>query len=99
MGISRFTRKDVINACLKKRVGPKVLNAAFFSPFMMDKKQCDISVEPHPVLGDIYVVKGDCVDKIKAINANQGPYKKKSFNRRLVFPDDSSKPRLKTSIE
>lgn len=77
---------------------PKVLNAAFFAPFMMDKKQCDISVEPHPVLGDIYVVSGDCGDKIKAINANQGPYKKKSFNRRLVYLDESNIPR-KTSIE
>ena len=66
---------------------------------MMNKKKCEISVEPHPVLGEIYPVKGDCADQIKAINANQGPYKKKSFNRRLVYMDDSSKPRKKTSIE
>lgn len=66
---------------------------------MMNKKKCEISVEPHPVLGEIYQVTGDCADQIKAINANQGPYKKKSFNRRLVYTDDSSKSRKKTSIE
>jgi len=61
---------------------------------MMEKKGCDISVEPHPVLGEIFVVRGDCGDRIKAINANQGPYKKKSFNRRLVFIDDKSSTNL-----
>jgi hypothetical protein len=57
---------------------------------MMDKKQCEISVEPHPVLGEVYVVKGDCTDRINTINENQGPYKQKSFNRRLVYPDDAN---------
>ena len=61
---------------------------------MMEKKQCSITVESHPVLGEIYEVRGDCGEKIKAINANQGPYKEKSFNRRLVFIDGKTSTNL-----
>jgi hypothetical protein len=56
-------------------------------------------VKPHPVLGEVYVVTGNCDERIKAINANQGPYKKKSFNRRLVYVDDSLKPQKKAPKE
>jgi hypothetical protein len=62
---------------------------------MMEKKRCEISVEPHPVLGEVYVVTGNCEERINAINENQGPYKRKSFNRRLVYVDDSLKPHKK----
>jgi hypothetical protein len=66
---------------------------------MMEKKTCVISVEPHSVLGEVYTVTGNCDERIKAINANQGPYKKKSFNRRLVYVDDSLKPQKKAPKE
>ena len=65
---------------------------------MMDKKRCEISVEPHPVLGKIYKVHGDCGDRIKAINAVQGPYSQQAFNRRLVV-DDSVESRANASKE
>lgn len=60
----------------------------------MSDEKCNISVKADPVLGEVYVVKGDCEDRIKAINANQGPYKKKSFNRRLVFIEDKASTNL-----
>lgn len=56
----------------------------------MKTKKCDISVHPHDVFGEIYEVRGDCKDRIKAINEKQGPYHQKSFNRRLVYIDDKS---------
>jgi hypothetical protein len=65
----------------------------------MSEEKCNISVKPHPVLGEVYVVTGNCDERIKAINANQGPYKKKSFNRRLVYVDDSLKPQKKAPKE
>lgn len=64
---------------------------------MMDKKQCVMTVESHPTLGEIFEVRGDCGDKIKSINANQGPYKEKSFNRRLVFIDDKASTNLSSN--
>jgi len=67
----------------------------------MTTERCDISVKPHPVLGEIFEVRGDCRDRIKAINEKQGPYHRKMFNRRLVHIDDKSNTSLpsKTSTE
>lgn len=76
------------------------LKTCFFcASYDMSDEKCNISVKPHPVLGEVYVVKGDCKDRIRAINENQGPYKKKSFNRRLVYINDSLKPQKKAPKE